>query len=491
MDSSDGWICNSEENCIPFILANKGFDIWLSNSRGNKHSKHHKLYSTLSKEFWSFSFHEMGTKDLPAIIDYIISKTTTNISNHENETDQIFSNKKLTFKKLIYIGHSQGTCMMFAAMSLMPEYFRDRIKLFVALAPVAQLRHMKSSFLAFLKNVKFHKLLKTIEQYEVFPDNEQSNKFNRWINKKVPSLQNLILEMISDDNIKHVNNNSERLGVYLSHYPAGTSLKAINHFIQNIESKTFSEYDYKWEANMRIYGQPTPIEYDLSKISGIPIALLGGKEDKLASHEDLEWLREQLRESIIYYSIYEKMGHLSFLLSKDMSWFQEVLILIEVLSNEDDFNNLNTNNDNSDKNEAGSLICDKNNLSLSDHMDNFIRKLSKNKNENNKNTLENQKINNPSNENFLISCKSVETNSSKTIKNEYKIDSNDGNEIEITFKLNNEDYQNFKSIEIPVDSYNEIDYQQHNINLTFDRNSSENLNNKLKLETNLEEKYKF
>jgi len=33
-DSSDGWICNSAEKCFPFILADLGYDVWLSNSRG-------------------------------------------------------------------------------------------------------------------------------------------------------------------------------------------------------------------------------------------------------------------------------------------------------------------------------------------------------------------------------------------------------------------------------------------------------------------------
>ena len=27
LDSSDGWACNHEKYCIPFILCNKGFDV--------------------------------------------------------------------------------------------------------------------------------------------------------------------------------------------------------------------------------------------------------------------------------------------------------------------------------------------------------------------------------------------------------------------------------------------------------------------------------
>jgi pimeloyl-ACP methyl ester carboxylesterase len=330
LDSSDGWVCNTEDNCIPFILANKGFDIWLSNSRGNKHSKHHKTISPLSREFWAFSFHEMGTIDLPAIIDYILKNNTIS-------------------QKIIYIGHSQGTSLLFSGITMLPNYFNTKIKLFIALAPVARLTYMKSEFLKFLKNVKFHKLLKTINQFEVFPDNEQSSNFNRWISKKLPCISNMALEMISDDNINQSNNNMERVSVYLSHYPAGASLQSINHFIQIMENNKFIQYDYKLEANMRIYGSPYPQEYDFSKVNNIPIALFGGKEDKLASVEDIEWLREQLDTNVIFYNIYEKMGHLTFLLSKDMCWFEDALVLIEafrgdILSEEIELINLCNNN---------------------------------------------------------------------------------------------------------------------------------------------------
>jgi len=184
-----------------------------------------------------------------------------------------------------------------------------------------------------------------MNQFEVFPDNEQSSKFNRWINKKLPSLSNMALEMISDDNIKNSNHNKDRTIVYISHYPAGASLQSINHFIQNMESKKFSQYDYKLQANMRIYGSPHPIEYDLNKICGIPIALFGGKDDKLASEEDIEWLREKLDTNVVFYNIYEKMGHLSFLLSKDMEWFDDALTLINAFCGDIEIDNAKSNID--------------------------------------------------------------------------------------------------------------------------------------------------
>ena len=40
-DSSTTWVMNSPDKAPAFLLAKNGFDVWLSNSRGNKFSKKH------------------------------------------------------------------------------------------------------------------------------------------------------------------------------------------------------------------------------------------------------------------------------------------------------------------------------------------------------------------------------------------------------------------------------------------------------------------
>ena len=65
----------------------------------------------------------MANYDLPAMVDYIL-KTTGE-------------------KQLIYVGHSQGTMIGFSGISK-NEDLASKIKLFIALGPVAQLNHMKS-----------------------------------------------------------------------------------------------------------------------------------------------------------------------------------------------------------------------------------------------------------------------------------------------------------------------------------------------------------
>lgn len=70
------------------------------------------------------SFHEMGTKDLPAVLYHV-------------------SNITKSYGDIIYVGHSMGTTMYFIFSSILPNVARN-VKLMIALAPVAYMTHVKS-----------------------------------------------------------------------------------------------------------------------------------------------------------------------------------------------------------------------------------------------------------------------------------------------------------------------------------------------------------
>lgn len=97
LDSSDTWIINDEDKAPGFMLANRGYDVWLGNSRGNKHSRNHTKYNPdKNKQYWEFTFQHMADYDIPAVFTYV---------------------NKITKQKMNYIGHSQGTVQMHIALS--------------------------------------------------------------------------------------------------------------------------------------------------------------------------------------------------------------------------------------------------------------------------------------------------------------------------------------------------------------------------------------
>lgn len=75
MDSSAGWIIMGPHSSLGYYLYDLGYDVWLGNNRGNRYSKNHTYLSTKSKEFWDFTFHEIGNYDIPAMFDHILGAT--------------------------------------------------------------------------------------------------------------------------------------------------------------------------------------------------------------------------------------------------------------------------------------------------------------------------------------------------------------------------------------------------------------------------------
>lgn len=97
-------------------------------SRESSFCRLHNYYYTLLL----FSWHEMGTIDLPNTIDYILDKT--------GEPD------------LNYVGHSMGTAIFYVLCSERPDY-QDKVRSMSAMAPIAYLNHVKSPIMTFLSSV--------------------------------------------------------------------------------------------------------------------------------------------------------------------------------------------------------------------------------------------------------------------------------------------------------------------------------------------------
>jgi lysosomal acid lipase/cholesteryl ester hydrolase len=71
LGSAENWVGGKEKSWVN-KLVEAGYDVWLGNSRGNLYSRGHLVKDPeRDSSYQNFSFYEMGTKDLPAVIDFV------------------------------------------------------------------------------------------------------------------------------------------------------------------------------------------------------------------------------------------------------------------------------------------------------------------------------------------------------------------------------------------------------------------------------------
>ncbi|PIC34728.1 hypothetical protein B9Z55_014295 [Caenorhabditis nigoni] len=259
------WIPNLANQSAGFVFADAGFDVWIANSRGTPASQKHIGYGPENQKFWNFTWQQMSEFDLTSSVDYVLK-----------ETKQEF---------LYYLGHSQGTMIMFSRLAENPE-FAKKIRHFHALAPVATVSHIGGLFGLFGKQfLTYAEILLGRLPYTPLSIPRPIQKMISYMCSKF-LMQNICTLDIGfiDGNEKQFN--QSRVGVYLCHTPAATSVKDLQHWIQLVESQKVAKFDYGPVGNQLEYGQPTPPVYDLTQIN-IPTYLYWSRDDILADTQDI------------------------------------------------------------------------------------------------------------------------------------------------------------------------------------------------------------
>lgn len=297
--SSADWILNGPEKALPYVLADAGYDVWMGNIRGNRYSREHIWLKSDSKEYWDFSWHDVALYDVPAIIDYIRDFKGLNT-------------------KITYIGHSMGTTILFAMLSLKPEYNKI-LSAGIALAPVVYMSDIKSplrSLAPIASNVAYMEML--YGSHEFIPKSSFLGKMSSACdvsNRDFGLCKNVIFYICGADE-KQIN--ETLIPTFISNLGTGTSWKTAVHFAQEIVANDrFQQFDYGAYFNIEKYGTIKPPEYDLSKIT-LPLTLIWAKNDLLSSEKDVKKLYEKLPNYTEMYLVpYPKFNHLDYLWAID------------------------------------------------------------------------------------------------------------------------------------------------------------------------------
>ncbi|KAL5241759.1 hypothetical protein ACI65C_009169 [Semiaphis heraclei] len=301
--SSTDWVIAGPNSSLAFILSDAGYDVWLANSRGNTYSRNHVTLDPAREpeKFWDFSWHEMGTIDLPNTIDYILDKT--------GEPD------------LNYVGHSMGTAIFYVLCSERPDY-QDKVRSMSAMAPIAYLNHVKSPIMTFLSSVAdpLAWLCNSLGYYEFRPN----GKILLFAGKAFCEANSLAEGVCDNMLFLYAGYDSKRLiksilPIILAHTPAGASARQLTHFAQLMKrDQWFGQYNYNKQKNLEKYGQPDPPAYDLTGIT-VPVGLYHAQNDWLSSMEDVKVLAGRLPNVVERKVVpFPEFNHLDFLWADDV-----------------------------------------------------------------------------------------------------------------------------------------------------------------------------
>lgn len=310
--SSWHWLVNDPSLSVGIQLFNAGYDVWLSNSRGNLYSTNHTtLKPSFSKEFWNFTWADMGRFDVPANIAYVLEQTQQ--------------------KDITFAGWSQGTSQFFVAMQdpKLRDYLAAKVNLFVAIAPVTYMQNDKSLLLKTLSDLRLDKVLFDLYPYKFLG--------SEGLDIVVQDLCRLTLGTICEFTVDIVAGRSKldsakAITNLTAHFPAGVSVKSLVHYAQEIRSGHFREYDYGKKGNLKQYGQESPPDYDMSQIK-VPTALFIGEKDDLGDVKDNERLQTSLQgnPALVYSKVYSDFSHVTFFVGKEeafQAWYPDLQALL-------------------------------------------------------------------------------------------------------------------------------------------------------------------
>ncbi|XP_022910211.1 lipase 3-like [Onthophagus taurus] len=300
LSSGADFVSLGPEKAIGFLLADLGYDVWLGNARGTTYSRNHTTLNPDEKDFWMFSWHEIGYYDIAAKVDYILEK---------NGQDKVF-----------YIGHSQGTTVSYVLLADRPEY-NDKMRLVVSLGPAAYMSSMINIFFKVAAMVldDLVTIIEGLGWYELLSYNETMSHTITELCAEGADYQEIcasLLFMICGYNLPQVNYTT--LPVLMSNVPAGISYRQLIHYGQEINSKRFTHYDFGAEQNLEIYGQEDTPDYDISAITA-PVALFYSDNDWICDTKDVEQLHSELpNPALLHKNEDERFNHVDFMWANDI-----------------------------------------------------------------------------------------------------------------------------------------------------------------------------
>ena len=297
--SAEVWNFGGEGYGTTFKLLDRGFDVWLGNNRGTKHSRQH-VKDLEPSDFFKFSFQQMGAYDLRAFYDRILA-------DYPKET------------KIIYFGHSMGTTQFFCGMldSVSRDFLAQKTKHYVAYAPCVWFYKKNDHEKINTNLVSDHKkYIQTYQSEEIspapcsigkivpYPDAQAVEDYFKDKKKKDCNLELDYEKALYDD---------------VAYNPNGSTSMCQDHYDQ-IWDNEFKMFDYGIKENLKKYGSSTAPSYDWSYWpKDLPVTNLIGEFDPCGTQPYIDGFKEKIGTKNVTFNHIPGWGHMDYMLAADKS----------------------------------------------------------------------------------------------------------------------------------------------------------------------------
>ncbi|KAI1289632.1 Lipase 3 [Halotydeus destructor] len=309
---SHGQFNETVGNMLGFVLARRGYDVWLGNSRGNRYGQAHVSLDPKVKAFWEFSFNEIAEFDSVAMVDCILKATQA--------------------PSVAWIGYSSGANQALALMSLKAEY-NVLLKPVILMAPTVYNYHSSVPMVKLFNNKTMQRMVK---KGGMLSDSAAVWKVmtKKMCSGKAPP----VCEKAAMLGLgAHCDLDWTRLEVYLAHAPSSTSTWNFVQYLERFKYQRFAKFDYLNDArNILEYQSNIPPEYPIDKIYNPYMALITSIDDKSAPVQDIHILRQHMKAPFLddYVITRTGFGHLDFIWGKDVGQvaYSRVLHILSLCS---------------------------------------------------------------------------------------------------------------------------------------------------------------
>ncbi|CAL8131311.1 unnamed protein product [Orchesella dallaii] len=316
--AAQSWIIQPGSRNLAFTLADAGYEVWLANARGTSPSKKHiNLDADRDLEYWNFNIDELGTKDLPLMVDLMLRETGT--------------------KQVYYACHSVGCAILLSGLENVPD-LNGKFKASFFLAPSVFFGSGYNPALAICRSI----LGTPLESFFYWVMGGKLNgepsklatylgltpgRICSWKFMRCGICDNVLFAFYGADPQQLDYGNLPNIVTKLGDNGA---LKLPFHFTQIDIACDFQKYDFGLEKNMLKYGSSKPPKYNISQMK-VPTYIFYGELDNFVTPWDAARTRDAIPKEFMkgFYKVESELfNHIDFLMAKDA----DVLVYNKVLS---------------------------------------------------------------------------------------------------------------------------------------------------------------